>query len=118
MAEPKRGASESFGTSGLQGLEDLIARQQPGHALERPFYSDPGIYLREQERVFPRHWLYVGHHSQIPDRGDYFVFEIAQESVILVRGEDGEIRALVNVCRHRGSRRGGYIAPGPDEQGW
>ena len=69
MPEPTRGGSDTYGTSELPGLDDLIDRQRPGHALERPFYADPGIYLREQERVFPRHWLYVGHHSQIPERG-------------------------------------------------
>ena len=90
----------------LDGSEigELVARQSRERALEQAFYRDPAIYERERERIFLNHWLYVGHHSQIPAPGDYFQFEIDRESIIVARGEDGEIRALVNVCRHRGSR--------------
>ena len=49
-------------------------------------------------------WLYVGHQSQVPERGDYFLFEMAGESVIVIRAADGGMNALLNVCRHRGSR--------------
>ena len=104
MSEQAAWAGGRHGSSGVAGLGDLIANQKPGYPLEQPFYNDPEIYQRELERIFLRHWLYVGHHSQIPNPGDYFVFEIADESVILVRGYDGAVRALVNVCRHRGSR--------------
>jgi len=90
------------GANGL--IADLIAARIPGHALDRAFYDDPTVYARDMERVYMREWLYAGHVSQIPEAGDYFLFEVAGESVIIVRGDDGEIRALVNVCRHRGSR--------------
>ena len=85
-------------------ISDLIAARKPGFSLDQAFYSDPEVYARDMERVFMREWLYAGHASQIPKPGDYFLFEVAGESVIVVRGDDGEIRALVNVCRHRGSR--------------
>jgi Rieske 2Fe-2S family protein len=88
----------------VPGLDALIARQRPGFALEQPFYADPDIYRLDIERIFFHSWLYVGHVSQLPEPGNYFLFELAGESVILVRGRDGEIRALLNVCRHRGSR--------------
>lgn len=91
--------------NGAQGIvSDLIAARRPGFALDQAFYSDPTVYARDMERVFMREWLYAGHASQIPEPGDYFLFEVAGESVIVVRGDDGEVRALVNVCRHRGSR--------------
>ena len=45
----------------------------------------------------------AGHVSQIPQAGDYVVTRLDQESAIIVRGDDGEIRAFANVCRHRGS---------------
>ena len=51
-----------------------------------------------------RHWLCAGHSSSAPNPGDYFTYEIADESIIIMRGQDGALRALVNVCRHRGSR--------------
>lgn len=85
-------------------LDELIARARPGHALDQAFYTDPAIYQRDIERVYMRDWLYVGHVSQIPEAGDFFLFAVAEEEVIVLRDREGEVRALVNVCRHRGSR--------------
>jgi phenylpropionate dioxygenase-like ring-hydroxylating dioxygenase large terminal subunit len=85
-------------------LTQLIDERLPGFALAQPFYTDPEIYQRELERFLLPHWLCVGHQSQIPNEGDYFLFEIASESVIVQRRQQGEIGALANVCRHRGSR--------------
>lgn len=84
-------------------ISQLIADQRPGFSLQRDFYNDPDIFDREIERLFLKSWLYVGHVSQIPTVGDYFLFEMAGESVIIVRGKEGPC-ALLNVCRHRGSR--------------
>jgi Rieske 2Fe-2S family protein len=84
-------------------FSELIARQPGGHALLQEFYRDPAIFDRDISRIHLGHWLCVGHASRIPNRGDYFVFEVAGESFIIVRAEADEIRALANVCRHRGS---------------
>jgi phenylpropionate dioxygenase-like ring-hydroxylating dioxygenase large terminal subunit len=86
-----------------RSLSTLIANQQPGFSLQRAFYQDPDVFDREIEQLFLKAWLYVGHVSQIPSVGDYFLFEIAGESVIIVRSKAGPA-ALLNVCRHRGSR--------------
>jgi len=85
-------------------IDELIASQQPGHALEQGFYRNTDIYERDIERIFLKSWLYVGHHSQVPETGDFLVFHIAGESIIIVRSADNQINALINVCRHRGSR--------------
>jgi phenylpropionate dioxygenase-like ring-hydroxylating dioxygenase large terminal subunit len=77
---------------------------QPGYALPRAVYHDPELYEAELRRIFLRSWQYVGHVSQIPGKGDYFLFEIADESVIVVRDAQGGVNAMLNVCRHRGSR--------------
>ena len=61
------------------------------------------IYARDIELLLGR-WTCVGHASEIPNPGDYFVTTLGLESAIIVRGADGEIRALNDVCRHRGSR--------------
>jgi len=82
----------------------LVESQPERHSLAREFYSDPDIYERDIERIFLRSWLYAGHQSEIPDPGDWFLYDLAGESVIIARGLDGEIRAMLNVCRHRGSR--------------
>lgn len=87
-----------------QRIDRLIEAQRPGHSLEQAFYTDPAIFERDRERVFRNHWIMAGHASQIPQPGDYLLFEIAGESLILIRGANGAIHAHYNVCRHRGSR--------------
>ncbi len=85
-------------------INELIARQKPGHALERGFYLSAEVFEKEVQSIFLKSWLYVGHHSQVPEIGDFFTFKMAGESIIIVRSADDQINALVNVCRHRGSR--------------
>jgi carnitine monooxygenase subunit len=67
-------------------------------------YSDPEFFELEMRRVFRPSWQIVCHVSDIPQPGDYHTIEYAGESVIVIRGEDGVLRAFTNVCRHRGSR--------------
>lgn len=88
----------------MKKIDHLIENQKQMFALERDFYCDPDIYEREIERIFLKVWLYAGHQSEIPNVGDWFLCEFAGESVIIVRSAENEIRALLNVCRHRGSR--------------
>ena len=85
-------------------LNELSGRQPAGRALLQPFYLSPEIYRNDIELMLMRHWLCVGHESAIRDSGSYFVFEIDRESVIIIRDNDGVVRGLINVCRHRGSR--------------
>lgn len=84
-------------------IAELIASHRPGWALDQLFYTAPEIYQLELERIVMRNWILAGHASQIPNAGDYLVFRLVNESVIVVRGNDGSIRAFANVCRHRGS---------------
>lgn len=85
-------------------IKELISKHPPKRALDQDFYTDPDIYERDLERIYMRSWLYAGHVSEIPKTGDWFLFELGKESVIIVRSKSDEINALVNVCRHRGSR--------------
>ncbi|MEM9844893.1 MAG: aromatic ring-hydroxylating dioxygenase subunit alpha, partial [Pseudomonadota bacterium] len=71
------------------------------HALEPRYYTDPEVFRLEQEGLLSRTWQFAGHRSQIPNSGDYFTFEIAEQSLFCVRGRDKEIRAFYNVCQHR-----------------
>jgi len=84
-------------------IAELLASHKPGWALSQRFYTDPDVYQLEIDRILTRNWIMAGHASQIPDPGDFLVFRLASESAIIVRGQDGEIRAFANVCRHRGS---------------
>ena len=84
-------------------LESLLAAQPGASSLQQPFYNDPALFEHDMARIHLRRWLCAGHASEIPETGNWFRFDVAGESVIIVRGSDSEVRALVNVCRHRGS---------------
>src|SRR5262245_51091525 len=78
---------------------------RPGaKTLEQKYFLSPQISADEQEKIFSRQWVLVGHQSQIPKPGDYFTAEIAGDSLIIVRDKRDTIRGFYNVCRHRGSR--------------
>jgi phenylpropionate dioxygenase-like ring-hydroxylating dioxygenase large terminal subunit len=84
-------------------FDQLIAAHRPGHGLARPFYMDPRIFERDMERVFRRHWHCLAHASVIPNAGDFELFQLGDEAVILTRVADGSVHAMLNVCRHRGA---------------
>jgi phenylpropionate dioxygenase-like ring-hydroxylating dioxygenase large terminal subunit len=85
-------------------LKSLLDAHESGCSLPGGLYREPDIYETEIRAIFMKSWLCVGHLSQIPRRGDYYLFEIAGESVIISREDEGRVNALLNVCRHRGSR--------------
>jgi phenylpropionate dioxygenase-like ring-hydroxylating dioxygenase large terminal subunit len=67
-------------------------------------YTDRDIFALEQERVFRTCWLYVAHESELPEPGDYKTTFAGTQPVIVTRGaDDGELRVLLNRCRHRGA---------------
>src|SRR5215210_5732558 len=72
--------------------------------ISRQIFDDPAIYQQEQDRVFGKCWLYLGHESQLPRPGDYFTNYMGEAPVIVTRGVGGRIHAFLNSCRHRGRR--------------
>ena len=83
---------------------DNIGAMLRPDAVHRAVYVDPDVFVLEQERIFLRAWLYVGHESEIPGAGDYVLTQLGPEEVILVRQREGGIAALHNRCAHRGAR--------------
>ena len=75
-----------------------------GYSLNQRYYKDEGIYNLEINNIFHKHWLFAGHISQVPNIGDYFLFEFSSESIIIVRNKNNKLKAHINVCRHRGSK--------------
>jgi choline monooxygenase len=75
-------------------------------------YFDPATFLVERERIFARTWQVVGRAEQVSTPGRYFTCSLAGEELLIVRGDDGNLRALSNVCRHRA----GPVASGAGEQ--
>jgi len=66
-------------------------------------YTDPAFHELEKERVFARSWLFAGHESEWPDPGSYRLTARSGAPIVVVRGEDGVLRAFYNACRHRGA---------------
>lgn len=68
--------------------------------------TSAAYFEREREHIFRRHWLNVGHTSEVPNPGDYVLKRLPTlgVEVILVRGQDGELRAFYNICTHRGNK--------------
>ena len=67
-------------------------------------YHAPEVFELDRERIFFREWMYVVRADEAPEPGDFVTVDVAGESVVVVRGKDGELRGFYNVCRHRGSR--------------
>ena len=88
-------------------LRELLAGFDPDLPLEAPdtipaaWYSDADIAQAERERVFARRWCIVGRSEQVAAPGAFLTAEIAGQPILVVRDEDGVLRAFLNVCRHR-----------------
>lgn len=78
-----------------------LTREQ-ARALPASFYTSPEVLEVEKEYLFRREWMCVGRVEEIPRPGDYMTADLLGEPVLIVRADDGAIRAMSNVCRHRG----------------
>ena len=84
-------------------LKNLIKKQKSNYTLDQEFYVDDYIFNLDIKNIFSKQWVFVGHTSRIPKYGDFFLFNIGKESIIIIRDKDNKIYAHYNVCRHRGS---------------
>ncbi len=82
---------------------DWLAPQplDTAHALPAHCYADPAFHALDREAVFARGWQLVAHAAQVLGVGDHATAQIGAVPLLLVRGDDGRLRALHNVCRHR-----------------
>jgi phenylpropionate dioxygenase-like ring-hydroxylating dioxygenase large terminal subunit len=79
-----------------RSLDDLDCLTLPPDA-----YVSPDLHRLEVERIFRKEWLCVGREEQVQSPGEYFTTEVLSEPMVIVRGADGELRALSTICRHR-----------------
>jgi nitrite reductase/ring-hydroxylating ferredoxin subunit len=88
-------------------IDELLERARtsiPAGRVPARIFNDAAIYELEQERLFSRAWMFLAHESEIPSNGDYVTRYIANNSIIVARDEHGEIKANLNMCRHRGNQ--------------
>jgi len=96
--------TETGGLHTLVRAEDLQEIRRPeleAANLPTHYYSSPEIYELELQHIFFKEWSCVGRVEDVPNVGDYFTRTIATEPIVVVREPSGEIRAHLNVCRHR-----------------
>jgi Rieske 2Fe-2S family protein len=81
-----------------------LAPIRPGWSLPAAYYTSTEQFDTDLRRIWSRAWLFAGHSCEVSEAGRHLVFDIGKESLIVVRDEGGDLRALHNCCRHRGSR--------------
>ena len=87
-----------------EGFKELISKYQGFQSLPRQFYTSETVYKMDIQHYWNHSWIWVGHINQIPNIGDFFLFDYGYESVIIARDKNDNVNAFLNVCRHRGSR--------------
>lgn len=86
-----------------QHLQSLLENYKIGYSLEQAFYTGAEVLEAEMKYIFRKHWLFAGTTAQIKKPGDYFLYKVQNDSIIIIRGKNGEVYAHYNTCRHRGS---------------
>lgn len=72
--------------------------------VHRDVYVNPEIFELEMEHLWRNTWLFVGHDSQVPGKGDFFTTSLARMPAVMLRGADGEVRVFFNRCAHKGAQ--------------
>jgi len=67
-------------------------------------YHSPALLELEKQHIFREHWQVACHISDVPEPGNYLALDVFGERALILRGQDGAVRAFHNICRHRGSR--------------
>src|SRR5262245_17015170 len=87
-------------------VDEIIDLYDPNDPLAEawtipaPWYVDPRVLDLELRTTFARTWQLAGRADQVREPGQYLTWELANEPVLVVRGDDGELRGFFNVCRH------------------
>lgn len=85
-------------------LAALLASRREGFGMPRALYLDESLHAAEMARIWHKGWLFCGFEIEIPKPGDFLTLTVAGSPVLVIRGDDGLVRAFHNVCRHRGSQ--------------
>lgn len=85
-------------------ISSLLRKDRAGLTLPRDLYVGEQAYLFDTQVILKSVWLYACTVAHIKNPGDYFIFELGHNQVIIIRGRDGAVRAFYNSCRHRGAQ--------------
>ncbi len=85
-------------------LSRLLLNRRPGHSLAAPFYTGADVFRADMDLIFARHWIFIGQEPDVPEPGDVMALRIGDAPLLVLRDDDGEVRAFHNVCRHRGAQ--------------
>ncbi|MES3675063.1 aromatic ring-hydroxylating dioxygenase subunit alpha [Halomonas elongata] len=83
---------------------EMLTQRRRHFSLPQPFYNDERLFQLDIQEIFSKEWLFAGLTCELPSKGNFITLEIGDNPVVIVRGNNGEIHAFHNVCRHRGSR--------------
>ncbi len=86
-----------------QMMQRLAANTRVGYSMAQEFYTSDAVFKADMDAIISQKWLLAGHVSRIPNKGDYFLFRVGAEQLIIIRENADNVRAFFNVCRHRGS---------------
>jgi Rieske 2Fe-2S family protein len=90
--------------SGASFFPTTAVSTQGQRTLPQAMYTSPAHYELEWQRLLGKSWLLVLREAELAKPGDYRVVELHGESILVLRAEDGALRAFFNLCRHRGTR--------------
>ena len=90
--------------SRFEPIAQLLNKDRKGHTLPRELYVSEEAFHFDTQVMLKSVWLYACTVAHVKNPGDFFVFELANNSIIIVRGRDNEVRAFWNSCRHRGAK--------------
>jgi len=89
-------------------IEDLqkvmVDRTVDGEfTLDRSIYYDEDLFEKEMEHIFEGSWIFLAHEGHLPEANDFFTTWMGRKPVVLIRGEDNQVRGFINACSHRGA---------------
>ena len=87
----------------MKSVLELLADRRRGWPLPGALYTSAAAFELDLEHVWHREWVFAGHECELVEPGDFLTLQVGAFPLIVLRGADGELRALHNVCRHRGS---------------
>jgi len=85
----------------MEIIQDNIEKNE--FLVHRSVFTEKEILARERAEIFNKCWLFIGHETEIPEKGDYKRKKVGGRNLVFVHGQDGVIRALFNTCPHRGA---------------